>query len=422
MARLADLRSRAVLRTADELGIPHAHAVGLRELLYAAAFQQADATIGDERDVELTAGWDGERGRFVAAALAAGMIVEAKHGLFVLPDLDEVAPAWVKKRATRAAARREEGKTLSDVRAEAGKKGVAARESKRDTNGIRLHPAREQMDSLPSLPPSLPPTPPTVESESLTLVAEVEQGPKRRQPADDGFESFWSLYPKREAKGAARAAWKKLRPADRSAALQAVKEYGASWEGATHEERHFIPHPERWLKAERWRDDPAAWRAAASARRAKRKRGGVGPVSFSAENELPGTTKLDGVPIEEFFASDDPDRPPDEPAPDPARGYPELTLLLERHPRPGDRGRAAEAWRRLAQDERAAALLAVDDVRRVAAVANPGERERILPADRWLECGRWRRDLEDLAADVLGHRAAVLLPQLVVPNASEARP
>jgi hypothetical protein len=418
MARLADLRSRAVLRTADELGIPHAHAVGLRELLYAAAFQQADATIGDERDVELTAGWDGERGRFVAAALAAGMIVEAKTGLFVLPDMDEVAPAWVKKRATRAAARREEGKTLSDVRAEAGKKGVAARESKRDTNGIRLHPAREQTDSLPSLPPSLPPPPP-VESESLALVAEVEQGPKRRQPADDGFESFWALYPKlrREGKGSARAAWKKLPPADRAAALAAVAEFGRSWEGATEEQVKFVPFPAKWIKTERWKTEPAVWHAAAAARRAEgRPRGIAAQRLIQHDDPTP-----EGVL--EVRASDDPEgEAPVDAAPDPIHADPDLARLLELHPRPGDTESALAAWRSLSAESRAAAVRSVETIRRVANVANPGERERILPAGRWLATGAWRRDLEDTAADVLGHRAAALLPQLAGAWGMEARP
>ena len=176
MARMADLRSRAVLRTADELGISHAHAVGLRELLCATAFQKADATIGDERDVELTAGWEGERGRFVAAALAAGMIVEVEPGLFALPDFDEAAPRWAKKRAKSAEVRAKSGKTISDLRAEAGLKSAAVRASKRATNG-------QQTDDLPPfLPTSPPPVPPAFEKEEregapLSLVSPLTGEP-----------------------------------------------------------------------------------------------------------------------------------------------------------------------------------------------------------------------------------------------------
>ena len=195
MARTADPNSREVRRLAAELNLPDYSALGLWEFLSQTAFNAASPSLGDALDVELSAHWDGERGRFVEAALAAGWITEDSPGHFALATYQERKPRWTDQRERRADLRKASGKSISDLRSEAGLKGAAARASKREASGRRLLPAREQMDRLPSLPPSLPPTPPTVESESLTLVAEVEQGPKRRQPADDGFESFWATYP-----------------------------------------------------------------------------------------------------------------------------------------------------------------------------------------------------------------------------------
>lgn len=193
MARLADLRSRAVLRTADELGIPHAHAVGLRELLYATAFQKADATIGDERDVELSAGWDGDRGLFVAAARAAGMIVEVEPGLFVLPDFEEAAPSWSKKRAKSAEARMVAGKTISDLRAEAGLKGAAVRASKRGPNGKQTGSKRQQTEPLPPFLPTSPPSvPPAFEKEEREGAPLSQASPLTGRPTLEEWKAYAS--------------------------------------------------------------------------------------------------------------------------------------------------------------------------------------------------------------------------------------
>lgn len=74
---------------------------------------------------------------------------------------------------------------------------------------------------------------------------------------DDGFEAFWSAYPRKVGKGAALKAWQKIRPANgtRAAILTAVAAQRTSdqW----HKDGgQFIPHPATWLNQTRWEDSP----------------------------------------------------------------------------------------------------------------------------------------------------------------------
>jgi hypothetical protein len=82
--------------------------------------------------------------------------------------------------------------------------------------------------------------------------------PRKRGDGSDmqGFEDFWSLYPRKTAKGAAERAWPK-----------ALKEAGGnpneivwSLKAALHlfdtrEDGRFVPHPATWLNQKRWLDD-----------------------------------------------------------------------------------------------------------------------------------------------------------------------
>lgn len=71
----------------------------------------------------------------------------------------------------------------------------------------------------------------------------------------DAFDNFWTAYPRKVGKGAARKAWKKLNP---SGGLQAVmlnaiatQKQSPDWK---REGGQFIPHPATWLNQERWAD------------------------------------------------------------------------------------------------------------------------------------------------------------------------
>jgi hypothetical protein len=71
---------------------------------------------------------------------------------------------------------------------------------------------------------------------------------------DPGFARWYALYPRREAKGDARKAWKRLRPTkDLELRMIAALEQQLLWR-----EPQFFPRPDRWIERECWEDEPLA--------------------------------------------------------------------------------------------------------------------------------------------------------------------
>lgn len=70
--------------------------------------------------------------------------------------------------------------------------------------------------------------------------------------APDGFDEFWSVYPRKVGIGDARKAWKqtvKVRP-DVSVLVASVEMAKAGWL-----DPKFIPYPASWLRGHRWADN-----------------------------------------------------------------------------------------------------------------------------------------------------------------------
>lgn len=72
------------------------------------------------------------------------------------------------------------------------------------------------------------------------------------------FNSFWSAYPRKVGKGAARRAYEKSlskigAPDAHDTLMAALARIKPTWT-----EPQFIPHPGTWLNQERWEDDAAA--------------------------------------------------------------------------------------------------------------------------------------------------------------------
>lgn len=118
-------------------------ALGCLELMWEVCYQNGEPYLGDTVDVEAAAQWPGEPKTLCQALLdaggpgRAGFIEEApdRPGCYQCHDLYDHAPAYVAKRMVREAARVERGQTLSDLRAEAGRKGGKQKVSKREANG-----------------------------------------------------------------------------------------------------------------------------------------------------------------------------------------------------------------------------------------------------------------------------------------------
>ena len=68
------------------------------------------------------------------------------------------------------------------------------------------------------------------------------------------FDEFWKAYPRKEAKGNAEKAWKKVNPSLLPVILEAIDRQKSStqWREANGK---YIPLPASWLNARRWEDE-----------------------------------------------------------------------------------------------------------------------------------------------------------------------
>jgi uncharacterized protein YdaU (DUF1376 family) len=72
-------------------------------------------------------------------------------------------------------------------------------------------------------------------------------------PVADGFEQFWTTYPKKVAKDAAYRAWRKVKPEEVDAILARLElNKIGEWVG---KEKQYIPNPATWLNGRRWTDE-----------------------------------------------------------------------------------------------------------------------------------------------------------------------
>jgi hypothetical protein len=80
--------------------------------------------------------------------------------------------------------------------------------------------------------------------------------PPRGQIKLDAFDDFWAAYPRKVGKGAARKAWKKIKPSGGLVAVMltaiAQQKRSTDWR---RDGGQFIPHPATWLNQERWKDE-----------------------------------------------------------------------------------------------------------------------------------------------------------------------
>jgi hypothetical protein len=107
-----------------------------------------------------------------------------------------------------------------------------------ESRGLAREPADSRGESRFLPPPStLHPTPSIAESR------------------DGAFDEFWTLYPRKVGKGAARKAFTKAVSKVGTARVRAA--LVAQLPDLGGREQKFIPHPATWLNQERWGDEPA---------------------------------------------------------------------------------------------------------------------------------------------------------------------
>lgn len=91
-----------------------------------------------------------------------------------------------------------------------------------------------------------------------TVTREEKRREEVKQPksSPDGFDEFWSAYPRKSAKGSAEKAWSKIRPnADLLKTIIAAVESAKLSPQWQKDDGQFIPHPATWLNQKRWEDE-----------------------------------------------------------------------------------------------------------------------------------------------------------------------
>lgn len=86
---------------------------------------------------------------------------------------------------------------------------------------------------------------------------------KITNPSDSEFNLFWSIYPRKEAKGAARTAFLK---ACKKSSIESIIEGAKRFAADPNRQDEFTAHASTWLNQERWSDTPLPSRGGAMTR------------------------------------------------------------------------------------------------------------------------------------------------------------
>jgi hypothetical protein len=270
--------------------VPHVH--GYLECIWLCAYENGDAYIGDQIDVELAAQWTGEQGKLCEALLTCGGrragFIEATPGVkdsYQVHDLHHHAPDYVARRKSKEDERRKKkvcgrcGSLFHSTETHAKFCSDACRlANHRSENGIGNAQKRGETNSSVSEtdgnePPAPAPAPapaflPSGEGKSDSSKAEEHQKPKRtRHSYEAEFETWYQAYPYRAGKDKAARAYKsvvtriaKAREIDDSAAIEWLLErtiaYANSPKG---QDGVYAGYPASWLNAGNYNDDPAVW-------------------------------------------------------------------------------------------------------------------------------------------------------------------
>jgi hypothetical protein len=72
----------------------------------------------------------------------------------------------------------------------------------------------------------------------------------------DSFDTFWAVYPRRQAKADARKAWERLNPSpDLLAKILAALDWQTQSQAWLKDDGQFVPLPATWIRGERWEDE-----------------------------------------------------------------------------------------------------------------------------------------------------------------------
>jgi uncharacterized protein YdaU (DUF1376 family) len=135
---------------------------------------------------------------------------------------------------------RTELKAYHERQQNAGKHGAEQRYGRKGCHSTAMPPLKQPYSS----------------SSASASSVRTPMAPVADAPGANGFDAFWTAYPKRKAKPRALKAWKTLKPSAEIQALilQAVtrQRTSPSW---TKDGGEFIPYPATWLRGRQWEDE-----------------------------------------------------------------------------------------------------------------------------------------------------------------------
>ncbi len=85
------------------------------------------------------------------------------------------------------------------------------------------------------------------------MLAEVRAIEANGPILSDPFEDFWTLYPRHDAKKAARQAWAKIDASLHNHILISLVGWRRVWNAR--DDHRYTPMPATWLNGERWEDE-----------------------------------------------------------------------------------------------------------------------------------------------------------------------
>ncbi len=135
---------------------------------------------------------------------------------------------------------------------------LVTREMVREQTRIRVARKREKDKGVtecnaPVTPRNARVTPSDTDTDTDTDTKKKPPNPLKGEC--DGFDLFWSEYPNKQAKIAAKRAWLKIKPDERADVMQGIARWKQS-ESWLKDDGQFIPHPATFLNQRRFEDSP----------------------------------------------------------------------------------------------------------------------------------------------------------------------
>jgi len=186
----------------------------------------------DTLDIAIGAEWEGDPDQFVSALTRAGFVDDI-DGVLSIHDWEDYAGKLVNRR-------RKNAKRMRDARASDNADEI-------DSDETRASHVQRTQRARAELPDQTGPDQP-----------DKTEKTDQKSAIDQRFDEFWAHYPRKEAKGAAKKAWARIKPsAELTARMIAALEVQKRSEKWREKNGQFIPHPATWLNAERWEDQPS---------------------------------------------------------------------------------------------------------------------------------------------------------------------